>query len=66
MGEHDKTPIYYGVMMARGERDQCIGYQAYRMVRGESKAKGERTFVGPVRPTYAEAREDTWKEQECT
>ena len=71
MAEHDRTPVYFGAMMARGERDEMVGYQAYRMERGTTKrvavendhateTGARRTFVGPVRETYAEAREDAW------
>lgn len=58
MGEHSKEPVTWGAMMARGDDDRMIGYQAFRAQRGETKMAFTRTVVGPVRETYQEAAAD--------
>lgn len=61
MGEHDRSPVQWGAMMARGENDEAIGFQAFRIQKGATKGGGVRTMVGPVRETVEEADADARK-----
>lgn len=58
MGEHDRSPVTWGAMLARDNEDRAVGYQAFRAVRGKIKTEFTRTLVGPVRDTYQEAAQD--------
>jgi hypothetical protein len=58
-GEFAPRGFYHGVMMARDEGGNAIGWQAYRMRRGEGKYSDRgRTLVGPVRENHDEAFAD--------
>ena len=60
MGASFRDDVQHGCMMARGERDECAGFQAFRIARapGAAKGTGTRTFTGPVRATPEAATAD--------
>jgi len=58
MGEHSRDKVMYGAMIARGEDDRMIGFQAYRIERGARKGDGKRSVVGEVRENITDATRD--------